>query len=92
MLQRYEEALNRADTAAIVNQYIADGVQMAPAAPAAVGHAGLTGAYDATFKAVSLNLNFTVDELKLLGKDWALLHTHSAGSSKSTGRTKPLVR
>ena len=37
-------------------------------------------AYDGTFKAISLNLNFTVDEVKMLGKNAALLRSHSAGT------------
>lgn len=88
-LQRYEQALNKADTAAIVALYAADGVQMAPDAPAAVGRDALKAAYDATFKAISLNLSFTVDELKPLGKGTALLRTHSKGTLKVLGGDLP---
>lgn len=84
-LQRYEQALNRADTAAIVGLYTADGVQMAPDAPAAVGATGVRAAYDATFKAITLKLAFTVDEIQLLGPDAALLRSHSSGTLKVNG-------
>ncbi|MDP4078539.1 SgcJ/EcaC family oxidoreductase [Acidovorax sp. A1169] len=88
-LQRYEEALNRADTAAIVQLYTDDGVQMAPDAPAAVGREALRGAYAGTFQAIALKLAFTVDEIQLLGKDAALLRSHSAGTLKVQGNDKP---
>ena len=71
-LQHYEQALNRSDTAAIVALYTPDGVQMAPDAPAAVGREGVRAAYDATFKAIALNLRFTVDDIKLVGQDAAV--------------------
>lgn len=84
-LQRYEQALNRSDTAAIVALYTPDGVQMAPDAPAAVGREGVRAAYDATFKAIALNLRFTVDDIQLVGKDAAVLRSHSTGTLKVQG-------
>ena len=88
-LARYETALNAADTAAIVDLYTKDGVQMAPDAPAAVGREAVRGAYDATFKAISLKLKFTVEEVKLLGKSTALLRSHSDGTLKVNGIDQP---
>lgn len=88
-LSRYESALNGADTAAIVDLYTNDGVQMAPDAPAAVGREAVKAAYDGTFKAISLNLKFTVDEVKMLGKNAALLRSHSAGTLKINGTEQP---
>ncbi len=88
-LSRYESALNAADTATIVNLYTDDGVQMAPDAPAAVGREAVKAAYDGTFKAISLNLKFTVDEVKMLGKNAALLRSHSAGTLKINGTEQP---
>lgn len=86
---QYEQALNTADTNTIVQLYAADGVQMAPDFPAAVGREAVTGAYAGTFKAISLNLKFTVDEVKLLGKNTALLRSHSAGTLKVNGTDQP---
>lgn len=88
-LKLYEQALNRADTAAIVRLYTADGVQMAPDAAAVVGGDAVGSAYDATFKAVSLNLAFKVDEIKLLNKETALLRSHSSGTLKVHGSAQP---
>jgi uncharacterized protein (TIGR02246 family) len=88
-LARYEIALNKADTASIVNLYTRDGVQMSPDAPAAVGLDGLRAAYDGTFKAVSLQLKFNVDEVKVLSKTSALLRSHSVGTLKVNGLDQP---
>lgn len=88
-LSRYETALNAADTATIVDLYTADGVQMAPDSPAAVGRAGVASAYDGTFKAISLKLKFHIDEVKILGKTSALLRSHSVGTLKVNGRPQP---
>lgn len=88
-LARYESALNAADTAAIVDLYTKEGVQMAPDAPAAVGREAVTAAYDGTFKAISLKLKFTVDEVKLLSKTSALLRSHSAGTLKVNDSNQP---
>ncbi len=88
-LQRYEAALNRADTTAIVQLYTEDGVQMAPDAPAAAGREALRSAYAATFQAIALRLAFTVDEIVLLGKDAALLLSQSTGTLKVQGNDQP---
>lgn len=88
-LARYESALNAEDTASIVDLYTKEGVQMAPNAPAAVGRGAVAAAYDGTFKAVSLKLNFTVDEVKVLSKTSALLRSHSAGTLKINGADQP---
>ena len=89
VLAQYEQALNAADINKIVQLYTADGVQMAPDAPAAVGRDAVTAAYAGTFMAISLNLKFTVEEVKLLGKNAALLRSHSDGTLKITGTDQP---
>lgn len=88
-LASYETALNAADTAAIVDLYTKDGVQMAPDVPAAVGREAVRSAYEGTFKAISLKLKFTVEEVKLLSKTTALLRSHSDGTLKVNGLDKP---
>lgn len=88
-LARYEAALNASDTAHIVDLYTKTGIQMAPEAPAAVGLEAVKIAYDGTFKAISLNLKFTVDEIKVLSKNTALLRSHSDGMLKINGTEQP---
>jgi uncharacterized protein (TIGR02246 family) len=89
VLAQYERALNAADTSAIAQLYTSDGVQMAPDAPAAVGRESVTTAYAGTFKAITLNLKFTVDEVKPLGDGSALLRSHSTGTVKVNGADRP---
>jgi uncharacterized protein (TIGR02246 family) len=88
-LSRYESALNAADTASVVNLYTPDGVQMAPDAPAAEGRAAVTAAYDELFKAVALQLSFTVDEVSVLNKTTAYLRSHSSGVVRVNGSEHP---
>ncbi len=88
-LSRYEAALNAADTASIIDLYTKQGIQMAPDAPVVVGRDAVEAAYSGTFKAVSLNLHFTVDEVKMLSKTSALLRSHSAGTLKVNGSDQP---
>ncbi|MBC2768369.1 YybH family protein [Pusillimonas minor] len=88
-LSRYESALNAGDIATIVDLYMPDGVQMAPDAPAAVGAPAVRAAYNGTFKAVAFNLDFEVDEVKVLSENTALLRTHSAGTVKVNGTDQP---
>ncbi|SFN69249.1 conserved hypothetical protein [Formivibrio citricus] len=89
VLAQYEHAINTADTNTIAQLYTADGVQMAPDAPAAVGRDSVAAAYVGTFKAISLNLKFTVDEIKVLSKTSALLRSHSMGTLKINGTDQP---
>lgn len=89
ILAQYETALNAADTAAIVDLYTKDGVQMAPDAPAAVGQEGVKAAYEGTFKAISLTLKFNIDEVNVLSKTSALLRSHSVGTLKVNGIDQP---
>lgn len=88
-LVRYESALNASDTAKVLAVYTASGIQMAPDAPAAVGAEAVRAAYDGTFKAISLKLKFTVDEIRLMGPNHALLRTHSNGTVKVNGTDQP---
>lgn len=88
-LARYESALNASDTVKVLAVYTASGIQMAPDAPAAVGTEAVRAAYDGTFKAISLKLTFTVDEIRLMGQHHALLRTHSSGTVKVNGVDQP---
>lgn len=84
-LDAYEAALNVGDVKAIVSLYTPDGVQLAPGFPAAVGAQAIETSYTGTFEAISLDLDFTVDEIKLLGTQDAVLRTHSDGTLTVNG-------
>lgn len=63
MLSSYEAALNASDTAAVMALYTDDGVFMPPYSQSAVRKAAVQQAYDAVFKAITLNVKFTVAEV-----------------------------
>jgi ketosteroid isomerase-like protein len=68
--------------------YAEDGVFMPPYSQSAVGSATVRKAYDAVFKAITLNVKFTIAEIVELGPRWAFARTNSAGmtTDHATGR------
>jgi uncharacterized protein (TIGR02246 family) len=82
VLSAYEEALNASNTEAVMPLYTDDGVFMPPNNPSAVGKTALRQAYDAVFKAITLNVKFTIAELVTMSPEWAFVRTNSAGANK----------
>jgi uncharacterized protein (TIGR02246 family) len=80
LLSSYEAALNASNTAAVMPLYAEDGVFMPPSNPSAVGAAAVRQAYDAVFKAIKLNVKFTVAEVVRVAPNWAFARTNSAGT------------
>jgi uncharacterized protein (TIGR02246 family) len=80
LLASYEAALNASNTAAVMPLYAEDGVFMPPNNQSAIGAAAVRQAYDAVFKAIKLNLKFTVAEVVQTAPNWALARTNSAGT------------
>jgi len=60
--------------------YAEDGVFMPPNNQPAVGAAAVRQAYDAVFKAIKLDLKFTVAEVVQVAPNWAFARTTSAGT------------
>ena len=89
VLSAYEEALNASNTEAVMPLYTDDGVFMPPNNPSAVGKTAVRQAYDAVFKAITLNVEFTVAELVKMSPERAFVRTNSAGTNKinATGAT-----
>ena len=81
LLAKYNEALNASSTDAVMPLYAEDGVFMPPYSPSAVGLAAVRKAYEAVFKAIMLNVKFTVAEIFELGPGWAFARTNSAGTT-----------
>ena len=81
LLAKYNEALNASSTDAVMPLYAEDGVFMPPYSQSAVGLAAVRRAYDAVFKAITLNVNFTIAEIVELGPGWAFARTNSAGTT-----------
>jgi uncharacterized protein (TIGR02246 family) len=82
VMSSYEAALNASNTAAVMPLYTEDGVFMAPNFQSAIGKAALRQAYDAVFKAITLKVKFTIDELVMMSPRWAFVRTNSAGTQK----------
>jgi ketosteroid isomerase-like protein len=61
--------------------YAEDGVFMPPYSPSAVGPEALRKAYDAVFRAITLNVKFTISEIVELAPEWAFARTNSAGTT-----------
>ncbi len=81
LLAKYNEALNASSTDAVMPLYAEDGVFMPPYTQSAVGSAAVRKAYDAVFKAITLNVRFTVAEIVELASGWAFARTNSAGTT-----------
>jgi uncharacterized protein (TIGR02246 family) len=82
VLASYQDALVASNTEAVLPLYAEDGVFMAPNNQSAVGKAAVRRAYDAVFKAIALNIKFTVAELVVMSPEWAFARTNSSGSNK----------
>ena len=90
LLAKYNEALNASSTDAVMPLYAEDGVFMPPYSESAVGSAAVRKAYDAVFKAITLNVKFTIAEIVELAPGWAFARTNSAGTTTdhATGRNR----
>ena len=91
VLTKYESALNRSDTAAVMTLYAADGVFMPQNFPSSVGAEAVRKAYDGVFRAITLSVKFAVAEIKQMAVDWAFARTNSTGMVKvnATGQSSP---
>jgi len=78
VLQRYEQALNASDPAAVLALYGSDPVFMPQNAPAMVGRDAVRKAYEQVFATIRLAIRFEVYEVEVLG-DQAWARTSSAG-------------
>ena len=91
VLAKYEDALNRSDTKAVMDLYASDGVFMAQHFPSSVGADAVRKAYDGVFKAVRLTVKFNLAEVVEISPNWAFARTNSAGKVKvhATGQSNP---
>ena len=79
VLSTYEKALNASDTDTVMTLYADDGVFMAQHSAPNVGREAVRAAYDRVFQAITLNVEFTVDEIQQVSPDWAFVRTRSEG-------------
>lgn len=87
----YETALNARDTDSIISLYADDGVFMPQHSLPQVGRENIRAAYDRVFEAITLDVDFAVDEVRQLSGDWAFVRTRSEGTVEinATGDTGP---
>jgi len=81
VLEAYEQALNASDVAGVLKLYTQDGVFMAQHNLPAVGSDAIRAAYTGVFKAINLNIDFDIIEIKVIADDWAFARTNSAGTT-----------
>jgi len=84
----YAEAIASSSASAVAATFTADGVLMAPDSPTAVGSAAITGAYQAVFGAIGLNLAFTIDDVVVDG-EYGYVQSHSSGTVTIGGQDIP---
>lgn len=81
LLAKYNDALNASSTDAVMPLYTEDGVFMPPYSSSAVGMEAVRKAYDAVFRAITLNVKFTIAEIVELAPEWAFARTNSVGTT-----------
>ena len=89
VMASYNDALNRGSTDAALMLYAEDGVFMAPYSQSAVGEEAVRKAYDAVFRELKFDVEFSIAELVMMAPNWAYVRTNSAGTTghASTGKT-----
>ena len=81
VIEAYEKSLNTSDTQAALALYGDDPVFMPEFSPALIGRDAVKAGYDHVFRAIKLNVNFTIHEIVEMG-DLAYVRTTSAGKSE----------
>lgn len=84
-LERYEQALNASDVDAVMKLYARDPVFMPQHSLPAVGREAVRAAYRQVFAKIRLDIDFSIDEIRPLGPDWAFARTRSNGTVKVLG-------
>ncbi len=88
-LDRYEQALNSADIDTVMKLYAQDAVFMPQHSLPAKGRDAIRKAYRQVFDTIRLNIDFSVDEIGVLSKDWAYARTRSNGTVKVLAIDQP---
>jgi uncharacterized protein (TIGR02246 family) len=91
VLSGYETALNASDTESVLKLYAEDGVFMPQHSLPSIGIEAIRTAYDGVFGAISLDVNFQIDEIAQIAPNWAFVRTRSEGfvTINATGDKAP---
>lgn len=87
-IKNYETALNTSDANAALAVYGSDPIFMAQNMEAFVGRAAVQASYEHIFKAIKLNVVFTIHEIVSMGDDLAYARTTSAGQTEILAANK----
>lgn len=79
VLSSYEAALNESDLDSVLPLYADDGVFMPQHSQPSVGIEAIRAAYVAVFEAITLDVEFEIDEITQISGDWAFVRTRSDG-------------
>lgn len=91
VLATYEAALNASDTKSVLTLYAADGVFMPQHSRPSVGADAIRKAYEGVFGAITLEVDFEIDEIAQVAPNWAFARTRSNGfvTINATGERAP---
>ena len=87
-IKAYETALNTSNANAALAAYGSDPIFMAQNMEAFVGREAVQAAYEHIFKAIKLNVVFTIHEIESMGDDLAYARTTSAGQTEILAANK----
>lgn len=79
VIKTYERALNGNDVEGVLRLYSEDGVFMPQNSSSHVGKVAVRTAYENVFKAIDLDINFTILEIESISSTWAYARTTSSG-------------
>ena len=80
LLHAYGAVLSSRSLPSVLNLYTTDGVLMAPNFLPSVGQQALTESYERIFSTIKLDIEFDIDEIVLMGGDWAFTRTTAKGT------------
>jgi uncharacterized protein (TIGR02246 family) len=90
VIMAYRDALKEANASKVVALYTKDAVLMPPGAPTAVGQEQVKATYEYVFKAIKLDINFTIDDIAVNGNQ-AVVRSTSKGTAlvNANGQSAP---
>lgn len=79
VISNYEQALNASDTDTVMTLYADNGVFMPQHGMPNIGAEAVRAAYDGVFQAITIDIDFAVDEVLQVSPNWAFVRTRSEG-------------
>lgn len=80
LLHQYGAVLASHSLPEVLSIYTSDGVIMAPGHAPAAGQDALKSAYERIFSTIKLEIDFSIDEIVVMGDGWAFARTTAEGT------------